>query len=76
MDRPPLMKSEMSHRPDCDIHKYVHGIEGVPAVYDGPTKPSGQWGYMCEECYDFFAAPLAATAGCKLRFPVETDDRP
>lgn len=74
--RPPLMRTEMTRRPDCDVHKHLLGGESVPAVYDAPIQPRGQWGYMCEECYDSYAMPNAHLMGTKLRFPEEVDDRP
>jgi hypothetical protein len=34
--------------PECDLHKYVDNVRGVPAKYDKRTR-TGQWGYVCEE---------------------------
>jgi hypothetical protein len=36
--------------PDCDIHKYHHGVPGVPAKYDAKTS-NGSWANMCEPCW-------------------------
>lgn len=36
--------------PDCDLHKYALNTPGIPAKYDKRTR-TGQWGYVCEECY-------------------------
>jgi hypothetical protein len=34
--------------PNCDIHKYIDGIENVPAVYDAKTN-DGRWASVCED---------------------------
>lgn len=37
--------------PDCDIHKYDKGVDGVSALYDARTN-RGPWAYMCQECFN------------------------
>lgn len=34
--------------PMCDLHKYVDGIDNVPAVYDAKTN-DGRWASVCED---------------------------
>lgn len=36
---------------ECDIHKHMLGVSGVPAKYDAKSK-SGPWGFMCQLCFD------------------------
>lgn len=44
--------------PECDIHKHMKGVSGVPALYDVNTRqrPSGDgpWAYACQECFDTY----------------------
>jgi hypothetical protein len=51
--------------PDCDIHKHLKGIKGVPAKYDGRTK-SGHWANMCQECYQEYGVGLGLGKGQEL----------
>lgn len=37
--------------PDCDVHKQVFGVSGVPAAYDAPLKANGAGAYLCQTCW-------------------------
>ena len=37
--------------PDCDIHKYYKKVTGVKARYDAVEVNTGQWGFMCTDCF-------------------------
>lgn len=51
--------------PDCDIHKYDKKQPGVPAEYDARSR-RGQWGYMCQKCFDDEGAKLGTGYGQRL----------
>jgi hypothetical protein len=42
--------------PECDIHRALLNVVGVPALYDVNTRqrPSGDgpWANVCQECFD------------------------
>lgn len=59
--------------PDCDVHRYVKHVSGVPARYDGPTR-LGTHGYMCQECFDEVGIP-GSSINRRLERPVEDDER-
>jgi hypothetical protein len=65
---PPVKRNHeviVAHIPDCDIHKYVDGVDGVPAVYDGKTK-DGPWANMCQAHFDTDGIGTGLGRGQKL----------
>lgn len=42
---------QLAKIPDCDVHAQIKGVEGIPALYDGPTE-FGSHGYMCQDCFN------------------------
>jgi hypothetical protein len=56
----------VAHYPTCDIHKYERGVEGVEAHYDGKTRPTGQWAFMCDECWPERSIGLGTGLGQRL----------
>ena len=53
---------QMKNIPECDIHKYEDGEEGVPAAYDGKTK-FGPWANMCEKHFKTHGVGLGTGKG-------------
>lgn len=55
----------VTERPSCDIHKYVHQVDGVPAFYDGRTV-DGRWAFMCKVCFVQYGTGLGTGSGQRL----------
>jgi len=61
-----MLTARVSKLPECDIHKYLQNVSGVPANYDGRNKLSSSWAYMCTECYDKYGIGLGTGIGQRL----------
>ena len=57
---------EVKDIPSCDICKYEHGKDGVPAEVDGKTK-MGPWANMCADHFRSHGVGLGTGKGQQLR---------
>lgn len=57
--------ARVSALPECDIHKHVLGLPGIPAEYDGKTT-RGPWANMCAPCFAENGIGLGTGKGQRL----------
>lgn len=65
-DMSDLTVAMVTELPECDIHKYSRGQDGVIAKYDGKTN-MGPWAYMCYECFFIYGIGLGTGKGQELK---------
>ena len=65
----------ISHKPMCDIHKYMLNDANVPAAYDGKTT-DGRWANMCESCFEENGVGLGTGMGQKFIFGEPPEENP